>query len=81
MPRELFRIKATERRDNMQDIQGLLNQQKVNSAWKTMLTTIEIYIPKARELGLDTLADQLIEDRRREHAAFIEARLITPIEN
>jgi hypothetical protein len=29
MPKELFRIKATERRDNMQDVEGLLNKSKV----------------------------------------------------
>ena len=50
MPVGLFRIKATERRDNMQDIEGILNLEKVNSARKTMYTTTQIYIPKSREL-------------------------------
>lgn len=50
MSRELFRIKATERRDNMQDIEGLLNPAKVMSAQKTMMTSAQIYIPKAREI-------------------------------
>lgn len=32
MQPNLFRIKATERRDNMQDIDGLLSEHKVKSA-------------------------------------------------
>lgn len=50
MPRELYRIKATERRDNMRDIDGLLNTAKVSSAIKTMETTLSVYVPRAREL-------------------------------
>ena len=50
MPKELYRIKATERRDNMQDIEGLLKPGKVISAQKTMMTSAQIYIPKAREI-------------------------------
>lgn len=50
MPRELFRIKATERRDNMQDTDGMLVPKKVRSATTTMLTTMTIYVPRAREV-------------------------------
>ncbi len=50
MPKELFRIKATERRDNMQDTDGLLIPNKVRSATTTMLTTMSIYVPRAREV-------------------------------
>lgn len=76
MPRELFRIKATERRDNMRDIEGLLNVDKAPSAIKTMETTFAVYVPRARELGLEALIYDLIEDRNSEFARFVLANLI-----
>lgn len=50
MPEELFRIKGTERRDNMQDVEGLLNPNRVASAVGTMFTTMQIYVPRASEI-------------------------------
>jgi hypothetical protein len=76
MPKELFRIKATERRDNMQDVEGLLNKSKVWSAKKTMKTTAEIYIPKAWEFQDDKLKNQLFKDMTKELARFVQKRLI-----
>ena len=77
MPRELFRIKATERRDNMRDIEGLLNPVKVSSAIKTMETTLAVYVPRARELELKTLIYDLMQDRNREFALFVLSKLIS----
>lgn len=77
MPRELYRIKATERRDNMRDIDGLLNISKVSSAIKTMETTMSVYIPRARELGLEILIFDLMKDRNSEFARFVVEKLIT----
>jgi (p)ppGpp synthase/HD superfamily hydrolase len=76
MQKEVFRIKATERRDNMQDIEGLLNPRKVWSAEKTMRTTLDVYIPKSTELWLQRLSGQLISDRNRERARFVARWLI-----
>ncbi len=78
MPRELFRIKATERRDNMRDIDGLLRPDKVKSARKTMKTTTQIYVPRAREIWDDQLVEWLITDTTREFARFVDAWLIKP---
>lgn len=76
MPRELFRIKATERRDNMQDIEGLIKHKKVISAITTMKTTLSIYVPRAREVWDDSLAEALIDDRMNEYAEFVREWLI-----
>jgi hypothetical protein len=76
MPRELFRIKATERRDNMQDTDGILVPNKVRSATTTMLTTMAIYVPRAREVEDDSLVRALINDRNIECAQFIAKWLI-----
>ena len=76
MSREWFRLKGTERRDNMQDIEGLLKPEKVTSAQKTMMTSSEIYIPKAREIWEDILAQQLLWDILKERATFVNRWLI-----
>lgn len=78
MPRELFRIKGTERRDNMQDIGGLLKPEKVRSAEWTMFTTMEVYVPRAREVWDHRLVQSLIQDRNNERAEFVKAKLLEP---
>lgn len=78
MPRELFRIKATERRDNMRDIEGLLQPSKIRSATKTMKTTMEIYVPRAREIWDTNLVEWLIADKISEFARFVKDGLIKP---
>lgn len=52
LPADLFLVKATERRDNLQDYVGLIRNGRIESAQRTVTTTELIYIPRARELWM-----------------------------
>jgi hypothetical protein len=51
LSRDLFRVKATERRDNILDYVGLLDEKGVKSARNTIHTSLAFYVLRARELG------------------------------
>jgi hypothetical protein len=74
----LFRIKWTERRDNLQDYEGLMTEKWVRSARKTMDTTSAIYVPKAWEIWDYWLKISLIFDVNKERAAFVMNGLMRP---
>lgn len=72
MPRERFRIKATERRHNLQDVDGLLFPEKITSALGTMLTTMKIYVPRSRDVFDSPLAMALTKDVIAERSCLIQ---------
>jgi hypothetical protein len=78
LPKELLRIKATERRDNIQDIEWLLNEKKVHAAKRIMNLTMVIYIPLLHAKKQYELAQQLQCDKQISHTKFVTKWLMYP---